>query len=275
MKTPSITSMAGSSLIEPTPIELVSIEPSRQSTGLAVMLCRHALPLAKECLKSLLLQTYPINILIVNNDGAGVAQWTRSIDVGPQATSIRVMHFPHPRSVSACWNQALNTAWRWGCQEALVVNDDAEMLPETFKTLKSYMDSRRSPDGIGMVTCVGRRNKEEVENSYGPPPYSSRPHPDFSCYMIARWAYEKVGKFDESFEGAYCEDNDYHVRMHQAGVGAVCIDLPFLHHACGALKFADPRERAIIESRAQKNRDRFRQKWGCYPGGERYELLFA
>jgi hypothetical protein len=83
-----------------------------------------------------------------------------------------------------------------------------------------------------------------------------------------------VGRFDEEFEIAYCEDNDYHVRMHMAGIKAVGIDLPFLHHGAQTVKSSEPGERRMIERAADANRERFEEKWGCRPGTPAYESLF-
>jgi GT2 family glycosyltransferase len=83
-----------------------------------------------------------------------------------------------------------------------------------------------------------------------------------------------VGWFNESYFPAYCEDSDYHVRMHRADVRAVCVDLPFLHHGAGTIKHAGTGEVARIRRGADRNRERFRQEYGCLPGSEAYQELF-
>ena len=46
-------------------------------------------------------------------------------------------------------------------------------------------------------------------------------HPDFSCFLIDRTFFDKVGTFDENFIPAWCEDNDMHYRIHLLGYRAV------------------------------------------------------
>ena len=41
---------------------------------------------------------------------------------------------------------------------------------------------------------------------------------DWCAYIITKDTWEKVGKFDEGFYPAYCEDCDYHLRMIKLGV---------------------------------------------------------
>ena len=85
------------------------------------------------------------------------------------------------------------------------------------------------------------------------------------------------GTFDEDYDPAYCEDSDYHVRMHRAGIRAVCVDVPYYHMGAGAqtVKNSSPKDRRIIEEGAEKNRERFRLKYGCLPGTPEYEKLFT
>jgi GT2 family glycosyltransferase len=106
-------------------------------------------------------------------------------------------------------------------------------------------------------------------------PTTSQPHPDFSCFLIHKRVTDKVGWFDEEYTPAFCEDCDYHVRMHRAGIRAVCLDLPFLHHGSMTVKNAESGEQARIKRGADQNRERFRQKYGCLPGTKEYEALFA
>jgi GT2 family glycosyltransferase len=100
-----------------------------------------------------------------------------------------------------------------------------------------------------------------------------RPHPDFSCFLIWKDVYEKVGSFDELPCGFY-EDNMYHVRMHRRGVQALCIDVPFFHYSSATLKMADNNDKKAITEAAAQNRELFHKRYGCYPGTKEYEALF-
>lgn len=239
-----------------------------QLTGLIVVVCRNALPFTKACLPTLKRQDAPVTILAVDNASSdGTAQWLKGQRwriPGLRVSSLREVH-----GVAAVWNSALRWAFSHGWNEALVVNNDTELLPKTYRWLAAFAAADTT---LGLVSCVSVRERERCV--YDGMPFTSRPHPDFSCYLFKRWAFERVGGFDEGFEGAYCEDCDLHVRLHRAGIGAACISLPFLHHASGTLKHADAAEKRRIEACAAKNKEYFRRLYGCYPESPEYAQLF-
>jgi len=162
-------------------------------------------------------------------------------------------------SLSTLWNLGLSYFFdTLGRSHVLVVNNDV-LLPRTMYT-------ELLSDGAGFVTGVGD-SSESLRHSVSRhttrnAPRQRRPHPDFSCYMIRRWVWDRVGPFDENFRGAFCEDLDYHVRMHKAGVEAVSINVPYWHYASATVKNADPELRRHIQSCAEANRGYFLRKWG-------------
>lgn len=83
--------------------------------------------------------------------------------------------------------------------------------------------------------------------------------------------------FADGLAAHNCEDADYHCRMHEAGVMAYSIDLPFLHVGGGAQtrKRANDSERARIERQAAANRKYFREKWGFEVGSPEYYAYFG
>lgn len=227
-----------------------------------VLLCRNSILYTKKCLPTLLAQVPAVQVVTMNNDSSdGTASWL-------SARKVPCIAYFEQKSVAYCWNEALRLAWAYGAHEVLVVNNDTELRPDTYNSLSRW----REWLGAGMLTCVSVRTREEM--LVDPTEITPRPHPDFSCFMIGKEAYEQVGPFDESFQGAYYEDNDYHVRMHRAGVKALSINLPFLHHGSGTAALATRKERELIELKATANRERFRAKYGCLPGTPAYERLF-
>jgi len=232
--------------------------------GLIVLLCRNNVALSRECLKSLRAQTVPVTILVVDNASTdGTKQWLRA------ERGIRVMSFEQQLSVAECWNTALRWGWSQGHDEALVCNNDVEILPETYQTLSDWA---AADDGrtTGMVTCVSRRERSELVYEK---PFSHRPNPDYSCYMIQRLAHDRV-PFDENILIAFGEDSMHHVTCHRQGIRCECIDLPFLHHGSQTVKRADEIERRRIGRQADKNREYFFHKWGKRIGTEGYDDLF-
>ena len=95
-----------------------------------------------------------------------------------------------------------------------------------------------------------------------PPSDNKRPHPDFSCYLIRREVWAKVGEFDEGFTRAFCEDGDYDMRMWKAGIRGECIDLPYYHYGSATVKLAGVKEQRAIQKAADVSRKHFESKWG-------------
>lgn len=229
-----------------------------------------------------------VAILLIDNASTdGTAEWLNTQNGITRAT------FDPPASVAKSWNFGLKTAFDYGADWALVVNNDVELRPDTYRRLVE--------DGGGFVTAVGTRDKEKIKphedyvfgtikgGTYQagdavmvddltkvepwfmqPDPDKRRPHPDFSCFLIRRWVYEKVGPFDEKFEIAFCEDGDYDLRMYRAGIRAYCLDLPFLHHGSMTIKNADDAEIRKIQRQADVNRRYFEKKWGFPMASEAY-----
>lgn len=208
---------------------------------------RNNLHLTKKAVESFRKQDIEVQILLIDNASTdGTAQWAAT------QRDIGYVYHPIPQSVAASWNAGLRYFYRLGCEYALVVNNDVELRPDTYRWLLW--------DGGEFVTSVGVR--EWPTEDCGNPLDRKRPHPDFSCYLIKRDLYEKVGEFDENFKVAFCEDGDYDLRMNKAGYKPHCIDLPYLHHGSMTIKNADPYEIRQIQIQADKNRKYFKEKWG-------------
>lgn len=225
---------------------------------------RNGVEYTKAALPTFLAQEMFVNIILIDNDSSdGTGEWARSQPLS---------HWPQrpAKSVSASWNRALRqlfggrSLFEQRSDYALIVNNDVLLKPETYRLLLE--------DGGEFVTATGVNTMEQFAQPSQP--QNKRPHPDFSCFLIRRSCWEKVGPFDESYTGGYVEDCDYHVRMHRAGVDARCLAVPFFHAACGTIKSAAPEEAKLISQRADANRKRFFDKYGCVPGDANYQKLF-
>jgi GT2 family glycosyltransferase len=220
---------------------------------------RNGLAFTRDAVRTFLAQDIGnIQVLLIdNNSNDGTGQWARSVK------HLRYWWGPADSSVSQGWNRGLRFVF--GMEPcALVVNNDVLLRPDTYRLLVE--------DGGGFVTGTGVDNPEQMEGD--PVPSNKRPHPDFSCFLIRKTCYEKVGPFNEEYAGGYAEDSEYHVRMHRAGIRAESLCLPFLHYACGTIKSATPSEAKAIGERAEANRERFRKQFGCLPGSPEYAELF-
>ncbi len=220
--------------------------------------------LTRSCIKSVLAQDVPCEVVVLDNgatDGSGEMLRAWADD--------RVTYIAARKpSVAASWNFGLKWLFGNGHAAVLTLNNDTELRPDTVRWLLA--------DGADFVTAVGTTEKEKINPPYLPPdPTKKRPHPDHSCFLIRKRAWDIVGPFDENFEGAYCEDLDNHIRLHKAGIKAEALELPFYHVKSATINTADQALRDEISAKAQRNRDYFQKKWGVGVGTEAYYEIFG
>ena len=231
--------------------------------GSILFVARNCAHLTRKAVRSAQQQDIDCDILVVDNASTdGTKPWLHSQDVSLIAMATQV-------SLSACWNIGLQTFFGIGRKHVLVCNTDIELRPDAYSLLLAH--------GGPFVTCVSVDTRERVGtpgDREASPSLGERPHPDFSCFLIRPEVVEKVGWFNEDLYPAFVEDCDYHVRMHRAGVKAVCIDVPFLHHGSATMKHADPEEQTRIRKGADRNREWFKRTYGAAIGSPEYADLF-
>lgn len=245
-----------------------------------VIVARNNLDLLKQSVASAQAQDVPgsVRVMVVDNGSTGdVGSWLRcQRDV--MSTAFQPQH-----SVSRAWNTALTYLFGVrGCERVLVINQDSVLRPDTYRWLENEGAEFVTGVGSGDPTCIERlfpnipTSPDRLDYPI-PRPDATRPHPDFSCFMISRDCYSRVGPFDEQFLGAYAEDSDMHVRLHRAGIHAYAIDLPFWHVGGGAqtIKRGSREEQERISAQAQRNREYFKSKWGFEVGSKEYYAFFG
>ncbi len=173
--------------------------------------------------------------------------------------------YSRPHGLNHAWNEGLRWAFNKMRQpHVLVINNDVQLRTDTYQTLVD--------DGGGFVTGVGVKDLADTNHINA----SSRsPHPDFSCFLIRKQVWDKVGEFDETF-WAWASDCDYHVRMNQAGIEAYALDLPFHHRGGGSSTLRNVNQELHLELCRLSDRDRqtFHRKWGCEVGSDQYYAMF-
>lgn len=239
--------------------------------GIIVIVSRNGLALTKRAVRSADAQDVNCGILVIDNASEdGTQAWLRS-KVGQCKHYFAQVCLPEQISLAGCWNLALKALWHGGWSHALVLNNDVEIRPDTYRMLLSH--------GGPFVTCVSVDSRERMgvpgDRTIEELRERERPHPDVSCFLIRKEVTDKIGWLDEKFFPAYCEDLDLHIRMHQAGIIAVCLDLPFFHYGAGTLKRANPGEQSRIRRGADRNRQYFFEKWGVRVGSPEYYALFG
>ncbi len=224
-----------------------------------VMLCHNALPLTQAAVASVLAQDVPVQLLVVENESTdGTLEWLQTLN----DNRVFVQQFRPALGVSAGWNYALSKTFK-NFDHCCVINNDVVLRSDNVRELVA--------DGGEFVTAVSVGDPAQLEWDGV---IRKRPHPDFSNFLIRKSAWEKVGGFDESMV-LYASDGDFHLRMSKAGIEAYTIGIPFYHYASGTLKSVAPDEAARIRRQADKDRERFREKWGVSVGSKEYYDLFG
>lgn len=224
---------------------------------------RNGLHLTREAVRTFLAQDIgDVDVFLIDNDSRdGTTQWLWT-------QPVRSVNLRPGKSVAASWNIGLRQLFKEGAEHVLVVNNDVELRPDTYRHLVAA--------GALFVTAVGTRDRSKIAPPYSVPnSEQNRPHPDFSCFLIRREAWDRVGEFDECYAGAYCEDAAYHLRLHRAGITAYCLDLPFLHYGAQTLANADQVEAAAIRFNADRNRALFLEREGVAVGSPEYYAVFG
>lgn len=189
-------------------------------------------------------------------------------------------------TLSTAWNNGIRKALAWGADYIAILNNDIVMHPKTLSHLMAFMDKTEylmvTADNIADRMSIETMQQMELPNKYTD--YDTQPigdwraeGPDFSCFMINPTTVDIIGFFDENFKGAYCEDQDFHVRIRRAyehikkhndfGIDAERVHAkrlstaPYYHYASNTIK---TQENIRLEVSVQhgKNERYYINKWG-------------
>jgi GT2 family glycosyltransferase len=173
--------------------------------------------------------------------------------------------------VAHSWNLGIKKAFNLGFDHVLICNNDIVFHSETIDKLVERIKKDDvvlvTATNVSLSTTTSKNTFENVEKMQTSKsfPEGEKGTPDFSCFMISKRTIELIGWFDENFERAYFEDNDYYARIIVKGFKAVCLnDAIFWHHGSQTLK-SDPTLQKEIAVHYRKNEAYFVSKWGCLP----------
>ncbi len=232
-----------------------------------VIVTRNGLNLTKRALASVFAQDIPVEVLVVDNDSQdGSRQYLAT-------KSITTIMTDGQWSLAKCWNTALRALWKAGHTRALVMNNDLVLRPDLIRLL----DSHGGPFVTGISVDEDDQFGEPGDRTLETLMETEREHPDYGCWLIRKSVTDQGCWFNEDCFPCYGEDSFHHKAMHDAGIRAVCLSIPFMHYgASWTLKQADPGEAARIRRGADRNRQLFKKAYGCFPNETKaYEALFT
>lgn len=167
-------------------------------------------------------------ILIDNASTDGTPRWGEMMDKEKLLGNKELVYVRNNerKGVAASWNQGIRQSFEDPeCEYVAVLNNDILLHKKTLEHLMRFMDKT----GYLMVTgdnVKDRMSAEILQQLELPEPFTDfdtwkiegwrAEGPDFSCFMVSRETIRVIGWFDENFQGAYCEDQDYHARCERA-----------------------------------------------------------
>lgn len=171
--------------------------------------------------------------------------------------------FRKTNSVAGAWNDAIEYHyneyvkyghWAHGF-DIILMNQDVSINEEIIDKLTEDINESK---GIAAA-----RTKEG--------------EPDFALFAVNPvWIKETFGTlrpFDEGYEGAYFEDNDFRYQCKLKGIEITTIDLDFKHFGSSVVKL-DLEAQKENEQRFRKNHIRYINKWGGIRGQETFKTAF-
>jgi GT2 family glycosyltransferase len=255
-----------------------------------ILITHNGLAYTKMCLASLLATPWPARdeLIIVDNASTdGTPAYLR--DLMRLNPWVRVVFNECNRGFAAANNQGLAQATG---DVLILLNNDTLVAEGWREGLLRWLED----GGIGLVGPVTNRtcNEAEIDAPYRVyeefKEFASRrrhAHRDDAtelpmlamfCLALRRGVYEQIGALDEQFEVGMFEDDDYALRVRQAGLRVVCAEGVFVHHF-GQASLGELCMTGRYDQVLQANRRRFEAKWGIawQPHGRRisreYEQL--
>lgn len=155
-------------------------------------------------------------------------------------------------SVAGAWNDAVSVAYQDTCPYVIIANQDIIF-----------------PDITELKNAAIKHGIAAAKTKQG--------EPDFALFAVRpEFIKEKFGTlrpFDEGFEGAYFEDNDFRYQCKLKGIEITTIDLDFKHFGSSVVKL-DLEAQKENEQRFRKNHIRYINKWGGIRGQETFKTAF-
>lgn len=162
-----------------------------------------------------------------------------------------------PQSVAGAWNIGIEMGIRKSCDYILVINTDIIFKSNCIDRLVKFAVDR--PEAI-MWTASEYADLGGLEECAEDENYSENPH--FSCFMVKHDFFTNVGKFDENFRPAYCEDGDMHARIALANKKAYIYGgARFFHFGSRTIKSDSELWRSNSQT-FPANQTYFLEKWG-------------
>ncbi|AWX58583.1 glycosyltransferase [Brevibacillus brevis] len=239
----------------------------RMKTSIVILTHNH-LEVTKLCIESIRQYTNPqsYELIVVDNASTdGTTQWLSEQQDIRSIFNTQNMGFP-----AGC-NQGMKIAIG---DNIMLLNNDVVVTKGWLENLLTCLYSQDNIGAVGPITnrCayyqtipVSYQTLEEMQ------PFAAKHNASNSdlweerlkligyAFLFKRVVYEKVGELDEIFSPGNFEDDDYSIRIRQAGYKLILCKDTFIHHF-GSVSFNEkPKE---YQSLLKRNEEKFVEKWG-------------
>jgi ADP-heptose:LPS heptosyltransferase/GT2 family glycosyltransferase len=240
-------------------IEELCNRKEKESNLLVVILTYNLLEMTKKCVESIRTR-HSYDLFVVDNESSdGTIEWltTKGLDFVSVKTS-----------VAAAQNIAIKKMLHGKYDAMILLNNDIVLR---YDTIDRLVETQKRTGAWGvMATPASHVPPWAIDSCLSSEPngvelITDIPAGSYSCTILPRIAFEKVGLFDEKFTPRYIEDNDYTLRMRLLG-GKFCRDTnaPYYHVLGGVVKTNEAEEKNHIAT-WNKNIEYFTNKWGFPP----------
>lgn len=238
-----------------------------------IITCKNLVEYTAAAVDSIFTQLPHVIIIIDDHSIDKTKEWAAALPELYPEQEFHVITDPVVPSLAARWNLGCRKAFdELECTAALVCNNDILFNPITIDSLAARM--RRGD--VGMVTAHNLRGElADPEQIFTLPvtwEATEAQHPDFSCFLISKDTYQRVGDFDENFIPCYFEDGDYHLRMGKLGIKAITTTgAPYYHY--GSRTQNSVYGGVCTPTQFDTLREYLRGKHGAVPGEAAYERI--
>lgn len=243
-----------------------------------VILSYNSIQMMQQCIESIRKHHLPemYELVVVDNASTdGVAEWLAEQDDIKLILNKENMGFP-----AGC-NQGIRIAD--SDSDILLLNNDTLVPPDALFWLRMAIYESEQTGAAGSVTnyAPNYQNVEKLDlkpkdyleyasliQQWIPHPYEKKSWLVGYAMLLKREALERVGMLDEQFSPGNYEDNDYGIRMGNAGYQQVLCHNSFIYHY-GGHSFGKNQER--LKQILSTNEEKFIQKWNI--SSSRYHYI--
>jgi len=260
-------------MVAKTPLPVSMIGASAQCELSVIVVTRDGLPFNRLCLESVLgsEDVAPLELVVVDNDSRdGTINYLHSLALRDRR--LRVVKNERNVGFAPAVNQGIGASTG---RRLVILNNDTIVPPHALARILVHLED----DRVGLVGPVSNEasTEAEIDVSYttlgelvgaAEERWTSHrgqlldvPMLTMFCVGIRREVFDEVGPLDERYQVALFEDDDYSMRVKQAGYRIVCAEDVLVHHF-GEASIGPLVPTGEHASLFEANRNRFQAKWG-------------